>query len=244
MSPRIEQVIKRTGDVVPFKREPIANAIYRAAAAVGGRDRSIAEALTDHVVAILEETTPPGHIPHVEEIQDIVEKVLTENGHAWTAKAYILYREERARQRRRQTAYQQRDPENVPYRKLWEILSWSVDNEVNTVERLNARIAHGEFPDIVRESDIAYEEGIATAANLIKERREEIKIVIVAGPSCSGKTTTTIKLNALLQKRGLNLVTLNVDNYFLDLELHPKDEYGDYDFEAPTLSICLSSMSI
>jgi len=233
VSPEIEQVIKRTGDVVPFKRERIANAIYRAAVAVGGRDRSMAENLTDQVVAILEETTAPDRIPTVEEIQDTVEKVLIENGHARTAKAYILYREERARQRRRQTAYQQRDPENIPYRKLWEVLSWSVDHDVNTVERLNTRIDRGEFPDIVRESDIAYQEDIATAANLIKERRDEIKIVIVAGPSCSGKTTTTIKLSALLQRKGLNLVTLNVDNYFFDLELHPKDEYGDYDFETP-----------
>lgn len=233
MSPKIEKVIKRTGTVVPFKRERIANAIYRAAVAVGGRDRSIAERLADQVVAILEEVTPPGHIPTVEEIQDIVEKVLIENGHARTAKAYILYREERARYRRRKTAYQARAPENVPYRKLWEVLSWSVDHDVNTVERLNARIDHGEFPDIVRESDIAYQEDIATAANLIKERRDECKIVIVAGPSCSGKTTTTTKLNTLLQKGGLNLVTLNVDNYFFDLELHPRDEYGDYDFETP-----------
>jgi len=233
MSPKIEKVIKRTGTVVPFKRERIANAIYRAAVAVGGRDRSIAERLADQVVAILEKITPPGHIPTVEEIQDIVEKVLIENGHARTAKAYILYREERARYRRRKTAYQARAPENVPYRKLWEVLSWSVDHDVNTVERLNARIDRGEFPDMVRESDIAYEEDIATAANLIKERRDECKIVIVAGPSCSGKTTTTTKLNALLQKGGLSLVTLNVDNYFFDLELHPRDEYGDYDFETP-----------
>lgn len=233
MSPKIEKVIKRTGTVVPFKRERIANAIYRAAVAVGGRDRSIAERLADQVVAILEKITPPGHIPTVEEIQDIVEKVLIENGHARTAKAYILYREERARHRRRKTASQARAPENVPYRKLWEVLLWSVDHDVNTVERLNARIDRGEFPDIVRESDIAYEEDIATAANLIKERRDECKIVIVAGPSCSGKTTTTTKLNALLQKGGLSLVTLNVDNYFFDLELHPRDEYGDYDFETP-----------
>lgn len=233
MSPKIEKVIKRTGTVVPFKRERIANAIYRAAVAVGGRDRSIAERLADQVVAILEKITPPGHIPTVEEIQDIVEKVLIENGHARTAKAYILYREERARHRRRKTASQARAPENVPYRKLWEVLLWSVDHDVNTVERLNARIDRGEFPDIVRESDIAYEEDIATAANLIKERRDECKIVIVAGPSCSGKTTTTTKLNALIQKGGLSLVTLNVDNYFFDLELHPRDEYGDYDFETP-----------
>jgi len=233
MSPKIEKVIKRTGAVVPFKRERIANAIYRAAVAVGGRNRSIAEGLTDQAIAMLEETTPPGQAPTVEQIQDIVEKVLIENGHARTAKAYILYREERARHRRRKTAYQNRDPGNIPYRKLWEVLSWAVDHDVNTVERLNARIARGEFPDIVWESDIAYEEDIATAASLIKERCDTCKIAIVAGPSSSGKTTTTIKLNALLHKRGLSFVALNVDHYFIDRELNPKDEYGYYDYETP-----------
>ena len=48
-----------------------------------------------------------------------------------------------------------------------------------------------------------------------------------------GKTTTTIKLGLRLQHIGLKLVALNVDNYFFDLALHPKDEYGDYDFETP-----------
>jgi uridine kinase len=230
---KIQQVIKRTGAVVSFKRERIVNAIYRAAVAVGGRDRSTAEGLADQVIAMLEGKTPPGQVPTVEEIQDIVEKVLIENGHARTAKAYILYREERARHRRRKTAFQERASESIPYRKLWQILSWAADHDLHTVERLNARIDRGEFPDIVRESEIAYEEDIATAAGVIKERRDEIRIVIIAGPSSSGKTTTTIKLNALLQRRGLKLVTLNVDNYFFDLEVHPKDEYGDYDFETP-----------
>jgi uridine kinase len=58
-------------------------------------------------------------------------------------------------------------------------------------------------------------------------------MVIITGPSSSGKTTTTMKLAARLQRMGMKLVTLNVDNYFYDLELHPKDEFGDYDFEIP-----------
>jgi len=233
MSPRIQQVVKRTGAVVPFKRERIVNAIYRAAVAVGGRDRSIAEGLADQVVAMLEEKTLPGQIPTVEDVQDVVEKVLIENGHARTAKAYILYREERARQRRRQKAHQERTTESIPYRKLWEVLSWAVDHNLNTVEGLNTRIARGEFPDIVRESDIAYEEDIATAAVRIQARCEKCKLVIVAGPSSSGKTTTTIKLEALLRRKGLSFVALNVDNYFIDRELNPKDEYGHYDYETP-----------
>jgi uridine kinase len=230
---KIQRIIKRTGAVVPFKRERIVNAIYRAAVAVGGRDRAIAENLADQVIGLLEENSPPGHIPTVEEIQDLVEVVLIENGHARTAKAYILYREERARQRRRNKDFQERDPTNIPYRKLWEVLSWAVDHDLHSVQRLNARVARGEFPDIVRESDIAYREDIATAAEQIQARRNEIRLVIVAGPSSSGKTTTTIKLKSLLERKGLSLATLNVDNYFFDLSVHPKDEYGDYDFETP-----------
>lgn len=230
---RITQVIKRTGAVVPFNKARIANAIYRAAVAVGGRDRSIAERLADQVVTMLEETTPPGHIPTVEEIQDVVEKVLIENGHAKTAKAYILYRDERARRRQERARRSARPSENIPWHKIWEVLNWAVDHEVHTIGRLNARIARGEFPQVVRETDRAYNEDITTASEIIGEQRDSVKIVIIAGPSSSGKTTTTIKLSHLLKKMGLSLVPLTVDNYFFDLELHPKDEFGDYDFETP-----------
>ena len=233
MVSRITHVVKRTGAVVPFNQERITNAIYRAAVAVGGRDRSIAERLSDQVVNILEQTYRTGKIPTVEEVQDVVEKVLIEKGHARTAKAYILYRAERARLRQRKTTSADRDAGNVPYRKLWEVLNWAVDHDLYSVERLNARIAAGQFPDIVRESEAAYEQDVATAAELIIQRKDQVKIVIIAGPSSSGKTTTTIKLRQRLQEMGLSLVALNVDNYFLDLELHPRDEYGDYDFETP-----------
>ena len=231
--PKITHVIKRTGAIVPFNQERITNAIYRAAVAVGGRDRSIAEGLSNQVVAMLEEKTPPGHTPTIEEIQDIVEKVLIENGRARTAKAYILYRDERARQRLERARRSARPAENVPWRKIWEVLNWAVEHDLHTVERLNARIARGEFPQIVRETDRAYTEDITTASEIIRERRDSVKVVIVAGPSSSGKTTTTTKLSHLLNRMGLSLVPLTVDNYFFDLELHPRDEFGDYDFETP-----------
>ena len=90
----IKYVEKRDGRVVPFDKQRIVEAIYKAARAVGGRDRQLA----DEVVAILEETFRD-RIPNVEDIQDIVEKVLIERGHARTAKAYILYRDQRKRLR-------------------------------------------------------------------------------------------------------------------------------------------------
>jgi uridine kinase len=233
LTSKITHVIKRTGDVVAFTPERISNAIYRAAVAVGGRDRETAERLAQQVIAILEETTPPGQHPTVEEIQDVVEKVLIENGHARVAKAYILYRDERARRRRKKASRGYHEVSNIPWRKIYEVLRWSVDHDVHTVERLNARLRRGEFPDVVRESERAYEEDVDTAAQSILERRDEIRLVIIAGPSSSGKTTTTIKLGKRLAAAGLSLVALNVDNYFFDVELHPRDEFGDVDWETP-----------
>jgi len=230
---KISKVVKRTGAVVPFNRERITNAIYRAAVAVGGRDRATAERLADQVVAMLEETTPEGHIPTVEEIQDIVEKVLIENGHARTAKAYILYRDERARRRREQGRKMAQPSSNIPWQKVWESLDWAVDHGLHTVQGLNERIRAGEFAEVVRESDHRYTEDITTASEVVRERRKDIKVVIIAGPSSSGKTTTTIKLSHLLSSMGLSLIPLTVDNYFYDLSLHPRDEFGDYDYETP-----------
>jgi uridine kinase len=233
MSPTPTHVVKRTGAVVPFNPARITNAIYRAAVAVGGRDRATAAALTDQVVDLLAANTLPGQHPTVEEIQDFVEKVLIENGHARVAKAFILYREERARRRREKAARGYKESSNIPWRKIYEVLRWSVEHDLHTVSRLNERLRRGEFPNIVEESERAYEEDIDTAAQLIADRQNTIKLVIIAGPSSSGKTTTTIKLGERLAKIGLSLVTLNVDNYFFDLELHPRDEFGDYDFETP-----------
>ncbi len=229
----ITQVVKRTGAVVPFKKERISNAIYQAAVAVGGRDRERAEALADEVVEVLENQTPVEHTPTVEEIQDVVEKVLIENGHAKTAKAYILYREDRARRRRERARRHEKPSGNIPWAKIWEALDWAVEHRLHTVGQLNGRIAAGEFPQIVREADRFYKEDITTAAEMIKDWRERVRVVLITGPSSSGKTTTTTKLAHLLRRAGINLKPLAVDNYFFNLELHPKDEFGDYDFETP-----------
>jgi len=229
----IKQVVKRTGAVVPFKKERITNAIYQAAVAVGGRDRERAEELADEVVEVLADQTPTGHTPTVEEIQDVVEKVLIENGHARTAKAYILYREDRARRRRERAKRHERPSGNIPWAKIWEALDWAVEHKLHTVGQLHERIAAGEFPQIVRETDRFYKEDITTAAEMIKDWRERVRVVLITGPSSSGKTTTTTKLSHLLRKAGISLKPLAVDNYFFDLELHPKDEFGDYDFETP-----------
>ncbi|MGB9671547.1 MAG: ribonucleoside triphosphate reductase, partial [Candidatus Bathyarchaeales archaeon] len=87
-------VRKRDGRLEAFDQERITNAIWKAAKAVGGKDRELAKKLSDKVVEILKKRFGEEGVPTVEEIQDLVEKVLIENGHARTAKAYILYRKQ------------------------------------------------------------------------------------------------------------------------------------------------------
>jgi len=91
----IEMVQKRDSRFVPFDESKIAEAIFKAAKAVGGEDMSMAKELANVVTHFLQKRFGD-KIPEIEEIQDLVEEVLIKNGHAKTAKAYILYRENRA----------------------------------------------------------------------------------------------------------------------------------------------------
>ncbi len=92
-------VRKRSGKIVPFDRKKITLAIFKAAEEVGGRDQEIAERLTDEVLLYLY-SERGDNLPQVEEIQNAIEKVLIERGHARTAKAFILYRDKRSRVRK------------------------------------------------------------------------------------------------------------------------------------------------
>jgi len=230
---RFKNVIKRTGAVVPFNINRISNAIYRAAVSVGGRDKKAAEDLSKIVDKYISEKYKSEKTIYIEQIQDAVEKILIEQGHAQVAKEYILYRNERQQKRETNAAQGTRPSGNIPWSKIWHILDWSVTNNLNTIEGLNSKISEGKFNEVVELSERRYEHDIDTAAGLISEKSDKLKMVMVTGPSSSGKTTSTIKLEQRLAKKGLSFVPLNVDHYFFDLELHPKDEFGDYDFETP-----------
>ncbi|MEM2688185.1 MAG: ribonucleoside triphosphate reductase, partial [Thermoproteota archaeon] len=90
----VKYVRKRDGKLEPFNPKKIADAIWKAAKAVGGKDRGLAESLAMEVVRQLEGRFGDDGVPTVEEIQDLVEKTLVERGHYRTAKAYILYRKQ------------------------------------------------------------------------------------------------------------------------------------------------------
>ena len=124
----IEQIVKRDGRRAPFEIEKIANAIFGAAQASGGQDYEMARGLADQVEKLLEKTAGD-QIPTVEQIQDTVEKVLIESGHARTAKKYILYRNERTRVREM----------NTRLMKVYEDLTFQSSLE-NDVKRENANI--------------------------------------------------------------------------------------------------------
>ncbi len=235
MATPFTHIVKRDGTQVPFTDIRIINAIYRAAIASGGRDRVLSEQVAAKVVAHLAAALPAGGTPQVEQVQDAIEKVLIESGHAKTAKAFILYRDERNRARQEKDAYGKRgqSEEIIPWRTVWESLTWAIDHNVLTVQQLNRRITDGSFPELVRECEEHYQLEIARAADAILRRKDEIKFVIVAGPSSSGKTTTTIKIAEHLKHEGFEFVPYHVDNYYVNLETHPRDEHGDYDYETP-----------
>ncbi|PLX92096.1 MAG: ribonucleoside triphosphate reductase [Desulfuromonas sp.] len=90
-----QQIRKRDGRLVHFEEEKITEAIAKAVKAVGGQDMERPAQITDQIVSILEVFAKGGRVPTVENVQDLVEKMLIENGHAQVAKAYILYRSQR-----------------------------------------------------------------------------------------------------------------------------------------------------
>lgn len=232
LSTPITKIVKRNGSVVPYDRDRIATAIFKAAATVGGSDREMAEALAVKVEQAVAGTYGQNSIPTVEDIQDLVEKTLIEEGHAKTSRAYILYRAKRA-EARESRAMQGEYSDNIPYKKIYEILRWNMDHGCDTVEGINQLIAAGQYPDLVRAVEQRYDEEVRRGAEQMLERIPGIRIVIIAGPSSSGKTTTTIKASEKLSEAGIRLKAINVDHYFFDLEMHPKDEFGDYDYETP-----------
>ncbi len=98
---KLSRVKKRGGELVPFSPRKIKEAIWNAAQSVAGKDKDLAYSIGQEVVKSLQ-SKYPGAVPSVEDIQDVVEKSLVEGGHYRTAKAYILFRHEREKERTEQ----------------------------------------------------------------------------------------------------------------------------------------------
>jgi uridine kinase len=109
---------------------------------------------------------------------------------------------------------------------------WAEILTVPNVANLNEKALDGRSGDIIKISEALHEKKIAEIANQINDRRNEIKIVLIAGPSSSGKTTFSKRLMVQLAVNGLRPFLISLDDYFVDRENTPKDENGEYDFEA------------
>ena len=101
---------------------------------------------------------------------------------------------------------------------------------INTIYKLNKQTKKDNAKDCILLDEALHEKKIANIADSIAKRKD-VKVILIAGPSSSGKTTFANRLGIQLKLNGLNPVTLSVDNYFVEREQTPNDELGNYDFE-------------
>lgn len=112
-----------------------------------------------------------------------------------------------------------------------EQLEWGKVMRVNNVAELNDSIVEGTFSDIVRINEALHEKKIAYIADMIEKRRDKVKMVLIAGPSSSGKTTFAQRLCIQLRVNGITPHVIGLDDYFINRADTPVDEFGKHDFE-------------
>ncbi len=109
---------------------------------------------------------------------------------------------------------------------------WMRIMEVEDVAALNRAIETDRIREVILVNEALHEHRISEIAEMIGQRRGQVRTVLIAGPSSSGKTTFTKRLSIQLLAQGLRPVAIELDNYFVDRERTPKDPDGNYDFEA------------
>jgi len=113
-----------------------------------------------------------------------------------------------------------------------EYQNWGEILNVGYIGNINETVKNNKVGELIKIAEALHEKKLAYIADAIKKRPEHPKLILISGPSSSGKTTFAHRLAIQLKVAGLNPVTLSLDNYFLDREFTPRDENGDYDFEA------------
>lgn len=132
-------------------------------------------------------------------------------------------------------------PEFAPQNKLFKVLDesteWCRMLGVETVGDLNETIVSGNIKELILVQEALQEKKLADIAQRISDDPSK-KFIMIAGPSSSGKTTTSYRLAIQLRAHGMRPHQISLDNYFVDREFTPKDENGDYNFE------CLEALDI
>lgn len=131
-------------------------------------------------------------------------------------------------------------PENVEeliiQKKMFEIFqeysNWNKVLDVTNIHDLNALHANNKAERLIKVSEAFHEKKIGRIADTIAERKNKVRIILISGPSSSGKTTFSKRLAIQLMVAGLKPQTLSLDDYFVDRKATPIDENGEYDFES------------
>ncbi|MCD6356940.1 MAG: nucleoside kinase [Anaerolineaceae bacterium] len=122
------------------------------------------------------------------------------------------------------------------YSKLLDIFkqygSWLESLDIDSVASLNDAILNNTIREVILVSEALHEQKIAQIASIINEKRDTVKIVLIAGPTSSGKTTFSKRLAIQLLTHGISPFAFEMDNYFVEREKTPRDENGAYNFEA------------
>ncbi len=103
---------------------------------------------------------------------------------------------------------------------------------ISNAADLNKIVSLGKYNDVIQLAEANYNSQLAKTADIIYNKKNKVKIVLLAGPSSSGKTTTARKLEVYLKARGFKTHSISTDDYFLNRIDTPKKENGDYDFES------------
>lgn len=117
------------------------------------------------------------------------------------------------------------------FNSVMEYIDWSDKIGIRNVSDINKMLAEGKWNDLIFMSEATYNKNLLDISETIS-KNEDIKMVLIAGPSCSGKTTTSKKLEMFLESKGLNPVALSVDDYFKERIDTPLDEDGNKDYES------------
>ena len=112
-----------------------------------------------------------------------------------------------------------------------EYVGWNKIMNLNNVGEFNIACKNNQSFNLIKVSEALHEKKVASIADMISQREEKVRLVLISGPSSSGKTTFSKRLSIQLMVSGLKPVTLSLDNYFVNREETPRDENGEWDFE-------------
>lgn len=130
----------------------------------------------------------------------------------------------------------------IPQDKLYQVFSeykrWGKILEVTDIGHLNKVVEQKHSGPMIKISEALHEKKISQIADKIKARQKKVKVILIAGPSSSGKTTFGKRLAIQLMVNGIKPINLSLDNYFVNRELTPLDEKGEYDYE------CIDALDI